>query len=143
MLFFFVFTGSSDEWRVPLLFALCTNKTTLTYKTIFEQIKLKLPNYTPAQINVDFELAAINAIKEVFPNTKIQGCFFHLKQSVVRNLNSNHLKTRLETDLKFSTEIRQMVAVAFLPPDQVSYQCFLIFIKTNRILYSSLLQNYM
>lgn len=99
---------------------LCTNKATPTYKTVLELIKSKLPNYKPAQINVDFELAAINAIKEVFFDTKIQGCLFHLKQSVLRNLVSNQLKHALETDMKFSTEIRQMVAVAFLPPDQVS-----------------------
>lgn len=104
---------------MPLLCVLCTNKKKSTYKTIFEQIRLHLPEYFPNQINVDFELAAINAIKEMFPNTKIQGCLFHFIQSIIRNLGTNGLKRRYETNLKFATEIRQMIGVAFLPPDQV------------------------
>lgn len=80
------------------------------------------PDYSPTQINVDFELAAINAIKEVFPNAKIQGCFFHLAQSIVRNLGTNGLKVRYETDMKFAKEIRQMLGIAFLPVDKVRKQ---------------------
>lgn len=116
----YVIHGSRDGWRVPLLFVLCTNKTAETYKTVFQKIKSDLPQYEPAQLNVDFELAAVNAIKEVFPGAKIQGCLFHLSQSVVRNLSANGLKSRYESDLTFSTEIRQMIALAFLPPDQVN-----------------------
>lgn len=83
------------------------------------------PQYKPKKVNVDFELAAINAITEEFPNAKVQGCNFHLKQSVIRNLNTNGLKNRYETDMKFAREIRQMVAIAFLPEDKVS--SFLIY----------------
>lgn len=82
-------------------------------------IKSYRPEYSPDQNNVDFELAAINASKEVFPNATIQGCFFHLAQSIVRNLGTNNLKPRYETDAKFGTEIRQMLGLAFLPPDKV------------------------
>lgn len=117
----YVIHGSRDGWRAPLLYALCAKKTTQIYVKLLEQIKLKLPDYSPEQVNMDFELAAINAVKQVFPNAKLQCCLFHLKQSIGRNLASNQLKPRLETDLKFATEIRQMIAVAFLPPDQVSY----------------------
>lgn len=77
------------------------------------------PDYSPTQINVDFELAAINAAKEVFPNATIQGCLFHYAQSIGRNLNQNDLKARYENDLQFAHEIREMAAVAFLPPMEV------------------------
>lgn len=79
------------------------------------------PKASPKKVNVDFELAAINAVTEELPAAKVQGCHFHLKQSVVRNLGSNGLKIRYETDGDFAQEIRQMIAVAFLPEDKVSY----------------------
>lgn len=111
---------------MPLVFAICTNKQKVTYKTIFQQIKKQLPKYRPKKVNVDFELAAINAIAEEFPNAEIQGCNFHFKQSVIRNLNTIGLKKRYETDIKFAREIREMVAIAFLPEHKVSsflYTC--------------------
>lgn len=78
----------------------------------------------PKQINVDFELAAINAASEVFPNAKVQGCNFHFKQSIIRNLNSIGLKKRYESDVKFAHEVRQLMAIAFLPEEKVSKSVF-------------------
>lgn len=106
---------------MPLVYTLCTNKKTSTYKTILRQLKRDQPDYCPEQINIDFELAAMNAAKEVFPEAKIQYCYFHLKQSVVRNLASNGLKERFEIDTTFTMEILQMVAVAFLPVAEVRF----------------------
>lgn len=106
---------------MPLVFVLTTNKQKNTYKVIFEKLKKDQPRYSPKKVNVDFELAAINAITEVFPNAKVQGCNFHLKQSIVRNLNAIGLKNRYENDIPFAQEVRQMAAVAFLPPDKVSH----------------------
>lgn len=99
---------------------LCTNKKKATYKTAFQKIKEFQPAYSPNQINVDYELAAINAIKEVFPNAIVQGCYFHLAQSLGRNIGTNGLKPRYETDSKFASEIRKLQGLAFLPVDQVN-----------------------
>lgn len=111
--------GTRDGWRMPLISVLCVNKDANTYKTIFKALKSDQPNYSPKQINVDFEQAAIKAAKSVFPTAKIQGCYFHLKQSVIRNLATNGLKGRYETELKFAEEIRKMIAIAFLPVEKV------------------------
>lgn len=87
---------------------------------MLQQIKKMQPLYSPKKVNTDFELAAINAVKEEFPEAAVQGCYFHLKQSIIRNLNSNGLKNRYENDVIFAREIRQMAAIAFLPVDKVS-----------------------
>jgi hypothetical protein len=42
--------------------------------------------WEPPQFNIDFELAEKKAVMEVFPNTVIKYCYFHLKQSVRRKL---------------------------------------------------------
>lgn len=66
--------GCRKNWRMPLVFSICTNKQKKTYKTMFQKIKQMQPQYKPKKVNVDFELAAINAITEKFPNAKVQGC---------------------------------------------------------------------
>lgn len=114
-------SGSRNGWRMPLVFVCCSDKMTATYKVIFNQLKSDQPNFKPKQINVDFEQAAIKAAKEVFGSAKIQGCYFHLLQSVIRNLGTNQLKERYEDDVKFASEIRQMTGVAFLPIDKVGH----------------------
>lgn len=105
---------------MPLVYVLCTSKKTATYKLMFEKLKEGRPKMNPKQINCDCELAAIKAAKQVFPHSKVQLCYFHIKQSVVRNLTTNHLKERYESDIKFANEVRKMVSVAFLPEDQVA-----------------------
>lgn len=113
------FSGVHNGWRIPLIFVLTTNKTTATYTKIFEIIKQDQPNFNPTQITVDFEMAVIKAAKKAFPNAKIQGCHFHLAKNVVKNLGQHGLKTRYENDIKFAAEIRQLIALAFVPVELV------------------------
>lgn len=95
------------------------------YKIILQQLKRDHDSYNPQQINLDFELAAVKAAKDVFPKSKIQFCQFHMKQSVIRNLGTNGLKQRYETELVFAMEIRQLMAIAFLPEEEVrEFTCF-------------------
>lgn len=116
---------------MPLIFVLCTNKKTSTYKTIFQKMKTDQPTYCPKQINLDFELSAINAAKSVFPEANVQGCYFHLKQSVIRNLASNGLKVRYENDLQFAKEIRELISIAFLPEEKVSLRSVCVFYSSK------------
>lgn len=104
---------------MPLVFVVCTNKTT-TNKYVFDKLKEKRSAISPKQINVDCELAAINAAQTTFPHSKVQLCYFHIKQSVIRNLTTNHLKEPYENDFEFANEVRQMMSVAFLPVENVA-----------------------
>lgn len=112
--------GNCKGWREALVFIACTNKTAGTYKYVFDKLKEKQPTLSPNQINVDCELAAINAAQSAFPHTKVQLCWFHIKQSVIRNLGTNNLKMRYESDSVFANEVRQMISVAFLPVEHVA-----------------------
>lgn len=86
---------------------------------MFDQLKLLRPNLNPKQINMDFELAAIKAAQESFPDAKVQGCYFHLKKNMIQNLGQHGLKSRYEEDVKFGHEVRMLMALAFIPPERV------------------------
>jgi MULE transposase domain len=60
-----------------------TCKATGLYIEVFRRLRA-LFQLDPTMINTDFEAALTKALKEVFPNAKIHGCFFHFAQAVFR-----------------------------------------------------------
>lgn len=116
---FYFPVGCRDGFKVPLVYTICSDKKVATYRTILNRLKTERPNLDPAQITVDFELAAIKAAKEVFPTSKIQGCHFHLAKNIVKNLGQHGLKSRYESDARFAHDVRKLMALAFVPVDLV------------------------
>lgn len=69
-----------------MVYAFLTGKTEEIYIGLFHYIRQVLPlQYNEITIITDFELAQINAIQTVFPESTHQGCYFHYCQ--VPNLN--------------------------------------------------------
>ena len=73
----------------------------------------------PSLVVTDFELASINAFKDVFPDIVIKCCHFHLSQAVIRKVNELGLKKTFNDDVDFSLHIRMLLALAYLPTDDV------------------------
>uniref|UniRef100_A0A915E070 MULE transposase domain-containing protein n=1 Tax=Ditylenchus dipsaci TaxID=166011 RepID=A0A915E070_9BILA len=58
------------KYVFPILFALLKNKNRATYDKLFGMIRAIVPNFEPNNINVDFEQAVINSLRETFPDAK-------------------------------------------------------------------------
>lgn len=76
--------GSTIETTnvVPLLFALMTNKKQSSYYILFKMIMSQLNEWKPVKIHCDFEKASMNAVKDLFPNLIVKGCFYHWTKNV-------------------------------------------------------------
>ena len=113
--------GSTHEETnvVHILFALQANKKTETYVKLFQVILNEVPAWRPEKVNVDFETAVISALTEVFPNTKIQGCFFHFTQRLWRKVQEVGLTSLYKQEKEISDVIRMCAALAFLKPEDV------------------------
>jgi transposase-like protein len=72
-------------------YVLLNNKQQATYKRVFEKLMEIEPALRPESIVSDFEISAINAINEVFPNAQITGCMFHLAQNLWKKIQKIHL----------------------------------------------------
>ncbi|CAF0995330.1 unnamed protein product, partial [Brachionus calyciflorus] len=72
----------------------------------------------PNSINVDFEIAAINAIKQVF-NCKVNACYFRLCQSVWRRIQTTGL-VKSWFDENFRLSFRRLQALSFIPEADIS-----------------------
>ncbi|MCP3664589.1 MAG: transposase [Gammaproteobacteria bacterium] len=67
----------------------------------------------------DFELGAINTFRTAFPNADTNGCFFHLAQAMFRKVQQSGLAYQYGHDNDFASKVRQIVALAFVPKDDV------------------------
>lgn len=109
---------------VPLVYGLLSHKTMRCYEIFLEilcrfaQNTLKI-NLAPQIILTDFEIAAINAVKKVFPNCANKLCFFHLNQSIWRKIQSSGLTVRYSSDPEFAHKMRHIGALAFLEPTEI------------------------
>ena len=68
---------------------------------------------------VDFETAAINAIRNVLPQTDISDCFFHLSSNLWKHIQRAGLQKRYMNDPQFGLQLRMIAALAFVPPQDV------------------------
>ncbi|CAF1060993.1 unnamed protein product [Brachionus calyciflorus] len=101
-----------NETALPMLYTLLPKKKQVTYKKLFRVIN-ELVTISPNSINLDFEIAAINAIKIVF-KCKVYACYFHLCQSLWRRVQSSGQVKRW-FDENFRVSFRRLQALAFIP----------------------------
>ncbi|KAF0708535.1 MULE domain-containing protein, partial [Aphis craccivora] len=73
----------------------------------------------PDYILTDFEQAAICAVKQEFINSQSRLCLFHLGQSMWRKVQSVGLSIKYGEDEEFSLLVRHLLALAFLPPEEI------------------------
>ncbi|XP_029342135.1 uncharacterized protein LOC115033536 [Acyrthosiphon pisum] len=104
---------------IPLVYILLPDKKENTYTTMFRNLKLIKPDLNPSSILIDFEKAVMNSIKTEFPQTKIQGCFFHLSQALWRHIQEYGLQTQYCYDPVFALELKKLAALAFVPIEKV------------------------
>ena len=104
----------------PLLIGLLPNKRRTTYNAFLTEVRNIANNMIqPNTIITDFEIAAIQAVGDVFPNASRTGCFFHLTKSIHRHIQGAGLQELYENDANFALECRMISALAFVPPADV------------------------
>ncbi len=69
----------------PFVYCLLPNKNEDTYTRMFSLVK-EVAGVEPQKMLLDFERAAHNACANVFADTELSGCFFHLRQAVHRKV---------------------------------------------------------
>jgi len=62
----------------------------------------------------DFERAAINTVKDVFPEVVVKGCGFHFRQTLMRRVQQEGLKVAYEAQSQYPAVrhwLRQIMAM--------------------------------
>lgn len=104
---------------IPVLYGLLPNKSKHTYMNFIGMVLEIATNMQPTRILCDFEIAAISAFRERFPNATICGCFFHLAQNMQKHLAQQGLRERYNSEANFAIQAKMILALAFVPIPQL------------------------
>ena len=120
-IFFQVYTvHAQQEGRIfPCIFGLLPNKTEATYTRFFREVFNNINGIGPADILLDFERSALNALGNVQPLLDKKGCFFHLSSNVWKHIRNLGMQARYNQEPEFALHLRMLCALAFLPPNDV------------------------
>ncbi|CAF3878141.1 unnamed protein product, partial [Rotaria sp. Silwood1] len=67
----------------------------------------------------DFETGTIKSVKNMLSNVLHKGCLFHFSQALWRQVQSKGLTTTYNEDEYFRLNVKKLIALAFVPLDQV------------------------
>ena len=70
-------------------------------------------------VDLDFEMAVMNSVRQAFPRAELHGCLFHLTKSMRRQLSEKGLLQRYNAESRFALHVRMIVALAFVPTDNL------------------------
>lgn len=115
--------GKFDDIIVPLVYVFLPSKSKEIYREVLFVLKQLRPGMDPRSVMVDFETAFLLACKEVFPNVRVKGCYFHFCQAISRRIRESKLKSLYRNDSELTQAIRKICALVFVPPKDV-LSCF-------------------
>ncbi|CAF4931818.1 unnamed protein product, partial [Rotaria sp. Silwood2] len=107
------------EHVIPVVFCLLRRKNTTTYQEMINKILELAPARNPETIMLDFEKAVLNVLSNSFPHVSLSGCYFHLRQSIHRQLQTQGLQKQYEENIDFAHGIHKIAALVFIHPDNI------------------------
>lgn len=94
-----------EEHAFPLVYILMTGKTQESYTRVFQYIEDNVCQLEPTSFMSDYERGMRNAIRMVYPNCTVYGCWFHYCQAIRKR--SSQIP-RFNGFLKGNTDARKL-----------------------------------
>lgn len=128
----YIIYGSVLNQKFPLFYAFLENKTELLYIRLLNVIRNFLfengIDFNPRKVMIDFESAMYNALRRVFIDVEIIGCYFHFGQAIWRKLCALGLKRLYNTCTRFERAVSYISSLPLVPLNSID-QAF-IYIKS-------------
>ena len=105
---------------IPCFYILLSNKSEMLYDLAFKSVKRIITQNGLYQINIqtittDSEASLINAINANFNETQRIGCWFHLKQDLIRNARIMGLLNKRNKDIDINITFEIITQLTMLP----------------------------
>ena len=108
-----------DHHFYPVISVLMDGKTEAKYRVVFAKLKEYLPNLNPTVAMTDHEQASRNALKAIWIDIVVKLCYFHYSQSIFRNVQTNSLTAKYESDVKFKKWVKKIMSLVLLPAEHI------------------------
>jgi len=113
---FTVFVPYADT-AFPVFYALMPRKTRKSaYRVIFQKLKDLIPEFAPASAMADFEEASACAVRAVYSDIHVSGCWFHYGQAIVKRLTKMGLKEAYTRQTHVKHLVHCVLGLPLLPP---------------------------
>ena len=106
---------SVGRHTIPAIHCLMTSKSQELYTGILENLVANIPQFKPMASMSDWEPVPRNAFKEIYPQIKIYGCWFHFTQCIWAKTQKLGLTQSFKDNIQVAKFIRQLMAIPFLP----------------------------
>ena len=106
------------------IYSLLKNKRAETYRSLLLILKDLGLNGIPSFIKTDFEAGSINALKNIFPNSRISTCCFHLGQMIQRKLIEHNLLRAYKSEQIIKKFVKALSALSFVDIGMVEVSFF-------------------
>jgi len=83
--------GVRQHAVLPCVFALLPGKSQQLYRRLLQALRALRNDFNPTSILTDFELAAMNSVRAVFPRAVIRGCYYHFQQALWRHIQQDNV----------------------------------------------------
>ncbi|KAM8705662.1 hypothetical protein ACLKA7_010033 [Drosophila subpalustris] len=114
----------------PFIYILMSRKSRVAYEHLFGFINQNLFKFEAASFMTDYELALRKALKAVFPNANLKGCWFHYCQALRRNsMKIKRLKPILSGNMDCYKWYRTFQSLPLVEPNQIEQM--LVKLKSN------------
>ena len=97
-----------------------TSKSQELYIAILGRIFSNLPNFKPTTVVSDRESAPRNRFKQLYPNTNINGCWFHYTQCIWAKVQKLGLTQSYHDNNEISRYVKQLMAFPFKPASLIN-----------------------
>ena len=106
---------SVGRHTVPAIHCLMTAKSKELYTAVLENIAIYVPQFLPSASMSDWEPAARNALREIYPQVKLYGCWFHYTQRIWAKIQKLGLVHAFRNNTDTRSFIKQLMTVPFMP----------------------------
>ena len=106
---------SVGRHTLPAVHCLLTAKTQELYQAVLDCICINIPQFQPLASMSDWEPAARNAFKLVFPQAKNFGCWFHYTQRIWAKSQKLGLIQSFADNSDVTAYIKRLMTIPFLP----------------------------
>ena len=97
-----------------------TSKSQELYIAILGRIFSNSPNFKPTTVVSDRESAPRNRFKQLYPNTNINGCWFHYTQCIWAKVQKLGLTQSYHDNNEISRYVKQLMAFPFKPASLIN-----------------------
>uniref|UniRef100_A0A914Z2J8 MULE transposase domain-containing protein n=1 Tax=Panagrolaimus superbus TaxID=310955 RepID=A0A914Z2J8_9BILA len=110
---------NNNRSTIPCAYILLNSKDRNIYEDAFSALKNLVGDFSPETAMMDFEIGLHLAFLEVFPESHLSACFFHLCENIRRKIADVGLKVAVRDNHQLARSMAMFRALAFVPLEHV------------------------